>query len=209
MKFRKKIEKSLAESLADTGQFQIYHTITSEDFCVVIRTADIRKIYEAVTGLMEVKNSQGKRLFFTYTNVGIECLKDNIRELTEKPENIAKDFLRLNNNVISINENIQFAIRFRMEKCVLEEIRHMEHSYAENCKFEEVNGIFGRYDLVARINVHEFENIYPYLCRNKAGYSIETTNISISSSPLVAEIVKGIEIVYVDTMEQVLARAIR
>lgn len=193
MKFRKKIEKSLAESLADTGQFQIYHTITSEDFCVVIRTADIRKIYEAVTGLMEVKNSQGKRLFFTYTNVGIECLKDNIRELTEKPENIAKDFLRLNNNVISINENIQFAIRFRMEKCVLEEIRHMEHSYAENCKFEEVNGIFGRYDLVARINVHEFENIYPYLCRNKAGYSIETTNISISSSPLVAEIVKGME----------------
>lgn len=192
-KYRRKIEKSLEQSLADNGEFQVFHTITSEDFCVVIRTAEISKIYEAVTGLMEVKNSKGKRIFFTYTNVGIECVKDNRKELMENLQKTQTEFLCLNNNVISLNKNIQFAIRFRMEKCVLGEIQNIEHCDASNCKFEEVNGLFGRYDLVVRINAHEFEDIYPYLCRNKAGYAIETSNMAVSSSPLVTEMVKGME----------------
>lgn len=189
--YRRKIEMALKQSLGDHGVFQVFHTITSEDFCVVIRSADVSKIYEAVTGLMEVKNSKGKRIFFTYTNVGIECLKDKGKRLMERAERMEMEFLRLNGNVISVNQNIQFAIRFRMEKCVLEEIRRIEQCNRGNCKFEEVNGLFGRYDLVIRIDIHEFEEIYPYLCRNKAGYPIETSNLAINSSPLMKEMVNG------------------
>lgn len=186
LKYRLKIEKCLEKSLADKGEFQVFHTITSEDFCVVIRTADVSKIYEAVTGLMEVKSSNGKRMFFTYTNVGIECVKNKGKDQEMK-------FLRLNDNMIPINNDVQFAIRFRMEKCVLEEILHIKNCDAEKCKFEAVNGLFGRYDLVARIDIAEFEDIYPYLCRNKAGHTIDKADIGISSSPLVTEIVKGME----------------
>lgn len=189
-KYRKKIEECLKQSLNGKGEFQVFHTITSEDFCVVIRTADISKIYEAVTGLMEVKSGKsGKRIFFTYTNVGIECTK----EVEGNSERKEIEFLHLNDKVILINKNIQIAIRFRMEKSVLDEIRRMENCDVQNYNFEAVNGLFGRYDLVARINIHEFKDIYPNLCRNKAGYSIETLNMAESSSPLVAEIVKGMK----------------
>lgn len=189
-KYRRKIEECLERRLDGRGEFQVFHTITSEDFCAVIRTADVSKIYEAVTGLMEIKSGKnGKRIFFTYTNVGVECIK----KLAENSERGNKEFLHLNDNVITINNNIQFAIRFRMEKSVLDEIRRMEHCDAENYNVEAVNGLFGRYDLVARINIHEFNEIYPYLCRNKAGYPIETLNIAESSSPLVTEIVKGMK----------------
>lgn len=187
LEYRKKIEKSLKDKLKDNGEFQVFQTITSEDFCVVIRASKVCKIYEAVTGLMEIKNKSGKRVFFTYTNVGIECIEEG------KAESKEISFLSLNEGVVHENADTQFVIRFRMENCVLKEIQQLMEGNGTEYKLEAVNGLFGRYDLVARIRIGEFKEIYPYLCQNKAGYTIKINDYSVFESPFVRQIVRGME----------------
>ncbi|MCM1262114.1 MAG: hypothetical protein NC313_05270 [Butyrivibrio sp.] len=190
--YRNRIEDSLKNSLGEDGNFQVFQTITSEDFCVAVRASQVRRIYEAVTGLMEIKNQSGKRVFFTYTNVGIECIH-KIKKHGENGQEKKIEFLGLNEAVAVENEDMQFVIRFRMENCVLKEIQQMLKGSDVNYKLEAVNGLFGRYDLVARISVWEFREIYPYLCRNKAGYSIKVSDDTVFASPFVNKIVVGME----------------
>lgn len=187
--YRGKIEKTLKDNLGEHGDFQVFQTITSEDFCVVIRASEVCRIYEAVTRLMEIRNQSGKRIFFTYTNIGIEC----IQEKENKKERRKTKFLGLSENAVVNNEDAQFAIRFRMENCVLNEVQKMLKGKEANYKLEAVNGLFGRYDLVARIGIWEFREIYPNLCRNKAGYPIEVQGSSAFASPLVKKIVEGMK----------------
>lgn len=193
LEYREKIEDSLKNKLGEEGDFQIFQTITSEDFCVVIRTSKVRKIYEAVTGLMEIKNKDRKRVFFTYTNVGIECMQE------KAAADFAGNFICLSEKAVQENAEIQFEIRFRMENSVLNEMKKMmeENDGQEggkgkvDCRIEGVKGMFGRYDLVARINIREFQKIYPYLCRNKSGYSIKISDSFVSDSLFVRKIMEG------------------
>lgn len=187
LEYRNKIEEGLKDKLGENGDFQVFQTITSEDFCVVIRAAEICRIYEAVTGLMEIKNKSGKRVFFTYTNVGIECVQET--EMERRKVN----FLRLSETAVQRNADTQFVIRFRMENCILKEIQQMLKNNEGEYKLEAVNGLFGRYDLVARISIQEFKEIYPCLCRNKAGYSIEVSDYKVFTSLFVRKIVEGME----------------
>ena len=151
LEYRGRIEESLKENLGENGDFQVFQTITSEDFCVVIRTSELYRIYEAVTGLMEIKNQSGKRVFFTYTNIGIECVQE--RELG----NGGMKFLHLNGDVIRKNADTQFVIRFRMENCVLKEVQQMLKNGEGDYKLEAVKCLFCRYDLGARIDIQEFK----------------------------------------------------
>lgn len=163
--YQHEIEKCVNKYLEEKDLFQIFKTITAEDFCVVIRTSKIRKIYDVVIGLMDIKNGQNKRVFFTYTNIGIECVK---RETASGP-----CFSRLPECVRSQNSDISFLLRFRIEKEALEGIRK-GCANSESLVIETVNGMIGRYDLVAKFSVDEFVEIYPFLCMNVAGYDIGT-----------------------------------
>lgn len=182
--YKEQINGIVQRVLGEDGRYQIFQTVTSEDFCVIIRSSTAQKIYDVVTGLMELKDRNGKRLLFTYTNVGIESVKLRGGDL---------EFLKLNPSVCPNNKDVGFAIRFRVEAKV---IKQFEKWFRENSKetgLEVANGLFGRYDMVLRINIEDFVELYPFLCKNKAGYPIDDLGQMTFKSEMVAKIVKGMK----------------
>lgn len=164
-KYKNMIAETLKESIENTGIFSIYQTLNSEDFCIVIRSNCIQKIYEAIVSIMGIKTSSDRRLFFTYSNIGIACCsKENI-----SVNGVPNLFLNLSPDVISANEDVRFSIRFKVETSVVQKVKKIV-TQSKDADFEKVNGVFGRYDLVIRMDIDEFAKLYPYLCRDKQGY---------------------------------------
>ena len=143
----------------DESDYAIFQTITGADFCIVVRTNRILDIYNTAKNIMTIGNSCGKRIFFTYTNVGIVC--GTGKDL----QNSSDSLLELDNSVLEKNKDIELAIRFRMESSVLQEMRELQKQLPS--VVEVVNGLFGRYDLVIKSSMAEFYEIYPYLYKNK------------------------------------------
>lgn len=187
--YEEEIEEYLKPVLKDNGRYQIFRTITAEDFCVIIRTSRIRKIYEAALSIMSVKNEQNKRVFFTYSNIGIECVKLNNGS---RPGTL---FGGLKKSVRDQNCDVMFALRFRIEKEALEEVQSLanlqnyEDKNSRQLVVEAVNGMVGRYDLVVRFRIVEFMEIYPFLCMNITGCEIETVDKAGFHNELVGLIV--------------------
>lgn len=150
----------------DESNYSIYQTIAGADFCIVVRTDMIQDIYNAAMNIMQIRNGANKRAFFTYTNIGIECGQGS------KLQKSAEGFLKLSDSVLRKNKNIEFAIRFRIESPVLQDMRELQKKMPE--EIEVVNGLFGRYDLVIRRSMDEFYEIYPYLYENKIGILKDT-----------------------------------
>lgn len=141
--------------------YSIFQTIAGADFCVAIRTDMLQDIYNTATDIMKIGNQDHKRVFFTYTNVGIECGKG--KELKDS----ADKFLSLSSHILEKNKDIEFAVRFRIEHSVLQEMRELQTRMPK--AVEVVSGLFGRYDLVIRCSMADFYEIYPYLYQNKVG----------------------------------------
>lgn len=160
----------------DEEKYSIFQTIAGADFCVVVRTDMLQEIYDAATNIMNIGNSDQKRVLFTYTNVGIECGKG--KKLGEK----TGCCLKLDSGVLNKNKNIRFAIRFRIENSVLKEMRKLQKQMSK--KIEVVNGLFGRYDLVVRSDMDDFYEIYPYLYQNKVGALKPADNTEESSNTM-------------------------
>lgn len=178
--YETEIANDLNQILEETDVYHIYRTITSEDFCVVIRTSTIRKIYHAALTIMDIRNESDKRVFFTYTNIGLECIKSpNNENLSEN-----RQFASLHESVREKNQNVSFVLRFRIENAALEEIQALEYQQknkgeeAGQIIIEDVNGMIGRYDLVVRLTMNEFMEIYPYFCMNVTGDKIQTANLN-------------------------------
>ncbi len=178
--YETEIANDLNQILEETDVYHIYRTITSEDFCVVIRTSTIRKIYHAALTIMDIRNGSDKRVFFTYTNIGLECIKSpNNENLSEN-----RQFASLHESVREKNQNVSFVLRFRIENAALEEIQALEYQQknkgeeAGQIIIEDVNGMIGRYDLVVRLTMNEFMEIYPYFCMNVTGDKIQTANLN-------------------------------
>ena len=191
------------KSVLDTHDFvHIYRTITSEDFCIIIRTAKVRKIYQAALQIMGIKNAQQKRVFFTYTNIGIECVKSGEENNPDYPLH----FLPLHKSVRDNNGDANFVLRFRIEIEALEEIQALEFQQknqdetAGQVVIEAVNGMVGRYDLVIKLEMSEFMEIYPYLCLNIAGYKIMTADLEKIKSPLAKIVAEKMDIGIIQTI---------
>lgn len=189
--YKEKIKECI-EPVLEGDAYQIYRTITSEDFCVVIRTSKFRRIYDAALKIMGLKSEPAKkRIFFTYTNIGIE-LKGK-----EKNENgDITHFLGLHESVREKNGDINFVLRFRIENEALEEIlalKSLQQNTEEDTQpvvIEDVNGMIGRYDLVVRLDMDEFMEIYPFLCLNITGYEILHSDEADFKSPLIGKLVE-------------------
>ena len=143
----------------DERDYAIFQTIAGADFCIAVRTNRLLEIYNTAKNIMNIGNPYGKRVFFTYTNVGIAC--GTGKNLQNSPDSL----LKIDNNVVESNKDIELAIRFRMESSVLQEMRELQKKMPS--VVEVVNGLFGRYDLVIRSSMAEFYEIYPYLYKNK------------------------------------------
>lgn len=176
--YKKEIETNINKALAEDDLCHIYRTISSEDFCVVIRTSKISNIYHAALKIMDIKNEFHKRVFFTYTNIGIECVR------CERKDSFLSEllFLDLNESVRMKNQDVNFVLRFRIEIKALEEIQALnvdqksKKGNVERIKIEDINGMIGRYDLVVRLSMDEFMEIYPYLCMNATGEKFKCNN---------------------------------
>lgn len=174
------IENHMNRILENEDVYHIYRTITSEDFCVIIRTSAIRKIYDAALKIMDIRNRSNKRVFFTYTNIGIECVK------CKKDDNASSNlpFAYLHESVREKNQNVNFVLRFRIENTALEEVQSLAYQQKNkdadsgNIIIEDVNGMIGRYDLVVRMTMDEFMEIYPYFCMNVTGDKSQMADLS-------------------------------
>lgn len=184
--YENEIRKNVDNVLDEDDICCIYKTITSEDFCVIIRTSKISTIYYAALKIMDIKNQTGKRVFFTYTNIAIECV-----QRTEAGDKfLHTSFSSLNEAVRIKNQDINFVLRFRIENKGLEEIQSLEiwqknkNENEQQVIIEDVNGMIGRYDLVVRLSIHDFMEIYPYLCMNVTGNKFEHIKLSLLNGRL-------------------------
>lgn len=143
------------------AEYSLYRSIASSDFCLVIKSSYLTQIYEIVSEILNISeayddNSSGNvRMFNTYTNIGIECVKGT------------NNYLTFSNDTITKNENSKFAIRFSFNDDFNIQLTQLKNICGSN--IDVVNGLFGRYDAVVRIQMSEFAKLYPFLCKNKMG----------------------------------------
>jgi len=168
--FLSKCEKEIMEMVRevhsveenDSTVMQMYRSSTTGDFCLVIRSDSVEKIYKTALYLSDSQNDMNKTLKVrTYTNVGIEC---KICVGTDT----GRKYAALDDTFIQKHMNMTFALRFSAG-CGL--LPLWEKYREQNGREQSVaaKGLFGRYDYLIHINLKEFSEIYPILCEKKFG----------------------------------------
>lgn len=163
--------------------FQMYRSSTSSDFCLIVRSNRIEDIFQISTLInnMIISYNETEFNFRTYTNVGIECV-----------QNIDKKFQTFSEDIIELNNQCKFSIRFTTSN----EFASKEYKSAEDGKvhylIEHMSGLFGRYDFMVHLTMEEFARIYPVLCKSKVLGNAEEKGAGEAHS-LVELLVQGIE----------------
>lgn len=155
-------------------EYTLYRSIATADFCLMIRSSSLTQIYECVSEILSIhsgnEETECKRLFNTYTHIGIECVCF---------ENM---FFSFSNETIRKNDNIKFAIRFSFSADFNDQILQLKE--IGRGKIDVVNGLFGRYDAVVRVSMSDFAKLYPYLCKSKMGMEFSEKEKGVVRSSL-------------------------
>lgn len=138
--------------------YYLYRSSTSSDFCMILKSNKIEDIFKASMAInnMVVFDGDNKFNFNTYTNIGIECVQGN-----------KGNFCTFSENIIQANRNCQFALRFTAPSKIANQRYKKSDEIKERYLVEHMDGLFGRYDFLVRLNMEEFAQIYPVLCKSK------------------------------------------
>lgn len=168
--FLKNCEKRIMEMVQSAYGFrendptvmQLYRSSTTGDFCLVIRTQSIERIYNTALFLSDSQSDENKApKVRTYTNVGIECKICSGAEAGRRYATLSDEFIK-------DHANMTFALRFSAN-CDLLSIWERYQKESGKLQFEAVKGLFGRYDYLLHIGLEDFSEIYPILCEKKFG----------------------------------------
>lgn len=159
----------ILQIVEETGEYgqgdptvrQLYRSSTTGDFCLVIRTDSVEKIYSIALGLNDSQNNSRRELKVrTYTNVGIEC-----RIISDGED---QSYATLSDDFVTRHAQLMIALRFSADKGLMPTLEKYQKNGNE-IRMETVKGLFGRYDYLLHINLKEFAQIYPILCEKKFG----------------------------------------
>lgn len=184
--YEMEIERSVNKILSEEDTYQIYRTYTSEDFCVIIRTPSISKIYHVVLEITDIKNLSDKMVFYTYTTIGIECAK--CKQNIQTGMHLAYE--NLHNIVPTKNQNVNFLLRFHIRDVNLDKSWVSELQEKNKCEdirqmiIEDINRMPFGHEFVVRMSMDEFTKIYSYLCMNISGDKCSTLNLEHSQNEL-------------------------
>lgn len=136
----------------------IYRSSTSGDFCLVMRTDSIAKIYNVAFLLNHAQNDPKEPLYLlTYTNVGVEC----------KRKKDGSGYCTFNPSFLANNQESTIELRLSGDSTIL----HVAQESA--VKIEWCKGILGRYDYLLHMSLDTFSELYPQLCWEKFGKPAE------------------------------------
>ncbi len=139
--------------------YKIYRSSTSGDFCLVIKSAKLNAIFKIATLInnLVIFCEEETFRFNTYTNIGIECVKQE-----------DGSFLTFREATVQQNKECEFALRFTVDNEFAKRLFETAKSKQEE-KFhiEVMTGLFGRYDFMLYISMKEFDEIYSILCASK------------------------------------------
>ena len=146
----------------DPTIMQLYRSSTTGDFCLVIRTESVEKIYNMALYLSD-SQSDGKKTpkVRTYTNVGIECIICG-------ESGSDRRYATLDDEFIKKHEGMTFALRFSAN-CDLLSVWEQYQKKSGEMPLEAAKGLFGRYDYLLHIKMKDFAEVYPILCEKKFG----------------------------------------
>lgn len=153
------VQSSYCFEEKDPTVMQLYRSSTTGDFCLVIRTESIEKIYNTALFLSDSQTDKDTALKVrTYTNVGIEC------KICEAD----RTYATLSDAFIKAHEKMTFALRFSANRELLSVWERCQKESGK-ARLEAAKGLFGRYDYLLHINLADFSEIYPVLCEKKFG----------------------------------------
>lgn len=141
--------------------YRIYRSSTSGDFCLVIRSAEMKSLFKIATLLNNLTISyRGEKLRLnTYTNVGIEC---------PVQEKFQEKSLKFREDIIERNRECEFALRFTTgNEFAARLYQAIENADNSRIKIGQMTGLFGRYDFLIYLSMEDFALIYPALCKSK------------------------------------------
>ncbi|MDE5931411.1 MAG: hypothetical protein K2H40_02870, partial [Lachnospiraceae bacterium] len=185
-------EREIIECIQENGykvcndvDYRIYRSSTSGDFCLVIKSVEIKSIYKIATLLNNLMIQYcGEQLKLNaYTNVGIECL-------------VGKDLLaselKFTDRVIERNNDCRFALRFTTGIDFAQKIYGAVEGMNNNqITIEQMSGLFGRYDFLLYLSMKDFTVIYPALCKRKIiGGIMEETEKNAGGNISLTELLK-------------------
>ncbi len=158
----KKIEEIATATCKDSIKC-LYRSTNTGDFCLVLRTSCVEKIYQTALELNRYVNTCEKEdqfqvKFCTYTSVGLECA-------------IGEDgkYCTLNKEFIEKNRELKVALRFSASSSLAEKLNRLKQTQENKEEYEVKKGVFGRYDYLIHVSIQEFADIYPILCEKKLG----------------------------------------
>ncbi|MCM1097768.1 MAG: hypothetical protein NC427_06840 [Ruminococcus flavefaciens] len=141
----------------DPMAMQLYRSSTTGDFCLVIRTDSVEKIYNVALSLSDSQSNLGKALKVrTYTNVGMECKFCSTADGEGRYATLEEAFVQR-------HDSMKFALRFSADSDLLYIWEQYQQQGGE-VTVEPIRGLFGRYDYLLHINLRQFAEIYPVLC---------------------------------------------
>lgn len=145
----------------DDIDYRIYRSSTSGDFCLVVKSADVKSIFKISILLnnLTIQYSEEQFKLNVYTNVGIEC---------PVAENFQESKLKFKESIIQRNIDCKFALRFTAGNDFAQRIYDAVKGAAnEEITIDRERGLFGRYNFLLNLSMSDFAEIYPALCKRK------------------------------------------
>lgn len=178
-------EKEIINCIRENGyeagkdiDYRIYRSSTSGDFCLVIKSAEIKGVFKIAILLnnLTIRHCGEHFKLNTYTNVGIECpIEESFRESK----------LKFGDGIIRRNHDCKFALRFTTGNDFARRIYDAANGMGNNrITSEKMGGLFGRYDFLFYLSMTEFAEIYPALCRRKIVGGVIEENEQKNNDPI-------------------------
>ena len=181
-----------------SSKYSLLHTLTSGDFCLIVKSEDIHCIYQLAGSIGTYLSQQEYALFTTYTNVGVE-----IKRAADR-----LSFLTFGNETIKKCMKDRFTLRFSVKTnyinkvmaCLKDSMKQSEYQTNTN----ELRGLFGRYDFLIRLNISQFSMLFPYLCEYKLGIQEQESFVEevAQGDSLINTLINGIRKGYIYNLNE-------
>lgn len=181
-----------------SSKYFLLHTLTSGDFCLIVKSEDIHCIYQLAGSIGTYLSHQKYPLFTTYTNVGVE-----IKMAADR-----LSFLTFGNDTIEKCMKDRYTLRFSVKTnyinkvmdCLKDSMKQSEYATNSN----ELRGLFGRYDFLIRLNISQFSMLFPYLCDYKLGIQEEGLFVGKvnQGDSLISTLINGIKKGYIYNLNE-------
>lgn len=147
--------------------FQVYHCINSGNFCIAMRTRTPEPSYHIAMRVRATTLNEDALYGFPAVDCSTFSLMGSVYHTREDGT--------VETPPLSVSSKSQSKVALRLS--VTNHVRNLLFQRTKGAVVEELNGLYGRYDVTLHLKLNQYWELYPWICAHKLGIHFPPNNV--------------------------------